>query len=53
MLIVVRSNSKLERLYEEKNLSSLDSACLQNVLHDQCYLLEEIMAKCMYLFTLL
>ena len=32
---MVLSNTKLERLYEEKILSSLDSIRLQNVLHDQ------------------
>lgn len=34
-MFMVSSNTKFERLYEENFKSSLDSAFLQNVSHDQ------------------
>lgn len=34
---MVGSNTKFERLYEENFKSSLDSAFLQNISHDQVF----------------
>lgn len=41
-MFMVGSNTKFERLYEENFKSSLDSAFLQNISHDQVFWLSGV-----------